>query len=135
MHINQPKRSVPKLSAQALAVIAFVLVACALPAQARSSADGIGSIALTAMPNEARSVYVAIQKGGPFKYDRDGVVFGNYEHLLPAKPRGYYHEYTVPTAGAHNRGARRIVCGGTKTPPEACYYSDDHYQSFRRIRE
>ena len=42
-----------------------------------------------------------------------------------------YHEYTVKTPGAHNRGARRIVCG---ILPE-CYYSSDHYRSFYRITE
>ena len=82
-----------------------------------------------------RDVHALIRKGGPFRYDRDGVVFGNREQLLPAKPRGYYHEYTVRTPGVKNRGARRIVCGGPKTAPDACYYTDDHYRSFRRIRE
>jgi ribonuclease T1 len=63
------------------------------------------------------------------------VVFNNREKLLPAKPRGHYHEYTVPTPGVKGRGARRIVCGGAKTAPDACWYTDDHYRSFRRIRE
>jgi ribonuclease T1 len=58
-------------------------------------------------------------------------VFGNYEHRLPVRPRGYYHEYTVPKRGLRNRGPRRIVCG----PLPECYYSADHYRSFRRIRE
>jgi guanyl-specific ribonuclease Sa len=72
-----------------------------------------------------------IASRGPFPYDRDGVVFGNYEHRLPEQPRGYYHEYTVPTPGAHNRGARRIITGGE--PPQNYYYTDDHYDSFRQI--
>jgi ribonuclease T1 len=55
--------------------------------------------------------------------------------MLPPHPRGYYREYTVPTPGASTRGARRIVCGGPPRSPDACYYTDDHYQSFRRIRE
>ena len=79
--------------------------------------------------------YALVGKGGPFPFDRDGVVFGNREKLLPAKPRGYYHEYTVRTPGVKNRGARRLVCGGKKTAPDACYYTDDHYRSFRKIRE
>ena len=66
---------------------------------------------------------------------RDGVVFGNRERLLPAKPRGYYHEYTVPMANMKSRGTRRMICGGPQTAPDACYYSDDHYRSFKRIRE
>ena len=54
---------------------------------------------------------------------------------LPSKPRDFYREYTVKTPGVRSRGARRIVCGGARTAPEACYYTDDHYRSFRRIRE
>ena len=77
-----------------------------------------------------------MRRGGPFRYDRDGIVFGNREGLLPLQTRGYYREYTVPTPGAKTRGARRLVCGGAvPARPDACYYSDDHYQSFRRIRE
>jgi ribonuclease T1 len=83
------------------------------------------------LPAEARATLRLIEQGGPFPYARDGVVFGNYERLLPIRPRGYYHEYTVKTPGAYNRGAKRIVCG---VPPE-CYYSGDHYRSFRRISE
>ena len=56
------------------------------------------------------------------------------ERLLPAQPRGYYREYTVPTQRSHSRGARRIVCGGQPpTQPQACYYTGDHYASFSRI--
>jgi ribonuclease T1 len=72
-----------------------------------------------------------IKQGGPFPHKRDGVVFGNRERRLPYGPRGYYREYTVPTPGARDRGARRIVAG---TRGEY-YYTDDHYNTFRRIRE
>ena len=92
-------------------------------------------IAVSEIPAEGRDVLVRIKAGGPFRYERDGVVFGNREHRLPERKRGYYHEYTVPTPGAKNRGARRIVCGGAKTAPEACYYTGDHYETFARIRE
>jgi ribonuclease T1 len=117
-------------------MIAAVLVALAMqsPAYARTTPDGMATIAVADLPKEGRAVYALILKGGPFEYDRDGVVFGNREHLLPAKPRGYYHEYTVPTPDAKNRGARRIICGGKETAPDACYYTADHYKSFRRIR-
>ena len=75
-----------------------------------------------------------IRAGGPFKSTKDGAVFGNREHALPAQRRGFYREYTVVTPGSHNRGARRIVCGGTPpTAPEACYYTGDHYMTFQRI--
>lgn len=85
----------------------------------------------TTLPAEARATLRLIRAGGPFPYDRDGVVFGNFEHHLPDRPRGYYREYTVPTPGASNRGARRLVAGGD--PPDEFWYSDDHYQSFRRV--
>ena len=81
------------------------------------------------LPEEARQTVVMILHGGPFPHRQDGTVFGNREGRLPAKPRGYYHEYTVDTPGLDHRGARRIVTGGQ--PPAAWYYTDDHYDSFR----
>jgi guanyl-specific ribonuclease Sa len=83
------------------------------------------------LPSEAVATLEAIERGGPFPYDRDGSVFQNRERLLPEQPRGYYREYTVITPGSRDRGARRIVAGGQ--PPEAYYYTDDHYRSFRRV--
>jgi ribonuclease T1 len=103
-------------------------------ALARPRANTVAEVALDELPSQARAVYSRIRAGGPFRYDRDGVVFGNRERLLPERPRGYYHEYTVPTPGARTRGAQRIVCGGPSTAPEVCFYTDDHYRSFRRIR-
>jgi ribonuclease T1 len=83
------------------------------------------------LPPQARATLQLIEQGGPFPYSRDGVVFRNYERLLPQRPRGYYREYTVPTPGARNRGARRIIAGKAGER----YYTDDHYRTFRRIRE
>jgi ribonuclease T1 len=83
------------------------------------------------LPREAVATLEAIQRGGPFPYPRDGVVFQNRERRLPGRPRGYYREYTVPTPGSDDRGARRIVAGGD--PPEVFYYTDDHYRSFRSV--
>lgn len=91
------------------------------------------AVPLSELPPEARQTLVLIKQGGPFPYDRDGVVFGNFEKQLPQKPRGYYHEYTVKTPGTKNRGPRRIVSGGM--PPSVFYYTDDHYKSFRVIQE
>jgi ribonuclease T1 len=92
------------------------------------------TISVLELPKQGRETYELIFKGGPFAYDKDGVVFGNRERILPAEKRGYYREYTVKTPYARTRGAKRIVCGGSKpTAPEACYYSDDHYASFKRI--
>jgi len=107
----------------------------ALPAYADSSSFSNNAVAqevaITTLPVEAKETLRLIKQGGPFPYARDGIVFGNYEKRLPKKQRGYYHEYTVKTPGVRNRGARRIVCG----PPVECYYTDDHYQSFKLIRE
>ena len=94
---------------------------------------GDKTIAVADLPVEARETLANVRRGPPFPYERDGIAFGNREKLLPAKPRGYYHEYTVSTPGASTRGARRIVCGGEKRAPDACWYTSDHYQSFRRI--
>ena len=102
---------------------------------ANFAAEPPPEIAVADLPREGREVLALIRKGGPFSYDRDGVVFGNREHLLPDKPKGYYHEYTVRTPGATTRGARRIICGGPPTTPVACFYTSDHYRSFKRIRE
>jgi|SRR5882672_5954333 len=118
----------------ALSCAASVL-ASGTPAVARDLASERHSIEAPALPREARDVLERIRTGGPFPFERDGVTFGNREGTLPPHKRGYYHEYTVITPEARNRGARRIVCGGPRRTPEVCYYSDDHYASFRRIRE
>jgi len=81
------------------------------------------------LPPEARDTIALIQRGGPFPNRQDDTVFGNREQRLPQRPRGYYHEYTVATPGLDHRGARRIITGGD--PPQAWYYTDDHYESFR----
>lgn len=81
------------------------------------------------LPPEARQTIALIQRGGPYPHRKDGSVFGNRERLLPQRARGYYREYTVDTPGLDHRGAKRIVTGGD--PPDAWYYTDDHYESFR----
>ena len=115
--------------------ILSLFLLCTTQAEARSNrgygSESIQSAFIAELPPEASTTYRLIKQGGPFPYPRDGVVFGNYEKRLPKKQRGYYHEYTVKTPGARNRGARRIVCGH----PVECYYSDDHYQTFKLIRE
>ena len=102
-------------------------VASLLPTQALAASP----VGVDELPPEARATLQMIQEGGPFPHRQDGVVFGNREQRLPSKPRGYYHEYTVRTPGRRDRGARRIVAGEARE----YYYSDDHYRSFRKIRE
>lgn len=93
------------------------------------------TVRLADLPAQGRQTYELIRQGGPFPYDKDGTVFGNRERLLPIKARGYWREYTVRTPGSRDRGARRIVCGGPPRAPHACYYTADHYASFRQIVE
>lgn len=116
----------------AITVVAALLVSGA--ALAAGSLAVESTVVLAELPREAQATEALIRTGGPFSSGKDGSVFGNRERLLPPEPRGYYREYTVRTPGAVDRGARRIVCGGRKlTAPESCYYTADHYASFRRI--
>lgn len=95
------------------------------------NASGLPAVRESQLPAEGRRTLALIRKGGPFPYNRDGVTFGNFERILPRKASGYYKEYTVPTPGESDRGARRIVAGqaGDK------YYTPDHYQTFKFIAE
>lgn len=125
-----------RLSSLLRLILALVLAGCLGSAAARQTQGAIDGIALSALPPEALHTLRLIRQGGPFPYaKKDGSTFGNYEKRLPQRPRGHYTEYTVPTPGARDRGARRIIAGN---PPETSgeyYYTDDHYRSFRRIRE
>ena len=116
------------LAFRLLLMLALVagLVACAPPAGSDTRLPSHAGL-----PPEAIETLALIQRGGPFPYRKDGTTFQNRERLLPTKPRDYYREYTVPTPGARDRGARRIVAGGN--PPEVFYYTADHYSSFRQI--
>ncbi|HET9404434.1 MAG TPA: ribonuclease domain-containing protein [Burkholderiales bacterium] len=121
-------------TARALTAILLGLWSLAPAALALGDAPGkaaAAEITVADLPVEARSTIALIRKGGPYPFDRDGVVFGNFEKRLPIRERGYYREYTVRTPGVKSRGARRIVAGRGGE----LYYTDDHYGSFRRIKE
>ena len=117
------------------AYFAATLLLAAMPAAAQREAApqriqiALADISVKALPPEARETLKLIEKGGPYPYDRDGIVFGNFEKRLPIQERGYYNEFTVKTPDVKHRGARRIVTGkgGEK------YYSDDHYKTFKRV--
>ncbi|WP_262062318.1 ribonuclease domain-containing protein [Streptomyces sp. STR69] len=111
--------------------VLLVCLALLLPVGCSSTAasGGTGTVKASQLPAEARQALTLIERGGPFPYAKDGVVFGNYEKLLPEQKRGYYHEYTVRTPGSRDRGARRIVTG----QGGEIYYTDDHYKSFRTV--
>ncbi|MEU8226532.1 ribonuclease [Kribbella sp. NPDC048915] len=136
--INNPK------AARIVAIVVIAMLVITLAASlfgcaagtARKTADvdaesGLPIVAAADLPKEARDTLALIAAGGPYPYRRDGVVFGNFEKILPKRDRGYYHEYTVKTPGESDRGARRIVTGNAGER----YYTDDHYKSFRRIAE
>lgn len=101
----------------------------------RPAEGTVATVRLADLPRQGRETFELIRQGGPFPYEKDGSVFFNRERLLPAGKRGYWREYTVKTPGSRDRGARRIVCGGPPRQPHACYYTADHYASFRKIVE
>lgn len=117
-------------------LVAVLCVLCALcvsvsnVASARDAPPELPEVPAAELPKEARATLALVKQGGPFPYRKDGATFGNFEQRLPIRARGYYREYTVPTPGARDRGARRIVAGGGEY-----YYTDDHYRSFKRVRE
>ena len=115
-------------------VRAFLACFLVLVASVVAARGFIGQISSAELPRDAALTLELIARDGPFPYDRDGVAFGNRERALPDRPRGYYREYTVRTPGMRSRGARRIVCGGPPRSTSDCYYSDDHYRTFKRIR-
>ncbi|MFN3594122.1 MAG: ribonuclease domain-containing protein [Thiobacillaceae bacterium] len=119
-----------------LALLWLSLIATLAPTAAWASVSDPSSraadeIHVSQLPPEGRATLALIKRGGPFVYARDGIVFHNREGRLPARPRGYYREYTVPTLGLAHRGARRIVAGRDGD----YWYTDDHYRTFKRIRE
>ena len=109
----------------------LLLVALAFATGWARERGAMPDVLLSQLPPEAARTLVLIKQGGPFPYRKDGTTFGNRERRLPAREQGYYREFTVPTPGAKDRGARRIVAGRDGT----LYYTDDHYRSFKRILE
>ena len=128
-----------KISFNHMVKLSFLFVFVGLTigaAQSRSlmSEETLAAVSVAELPRQGQQVYALILQGGPFAHDKDGVVFGNREQQLPKHKRGYYREYTVKTPGVRHRGAKRIVCGGLQVQsPDACYYTEDHYSSFRKI--
>ncbi|MFE1510220.1 ribonuclease domain-containing protein [Streptomyces sp. NPDC058726] len=92
-------------------------------------ADGMPTVQEADLPAEAQRTLDLVDTGGPFPYEEDGTVFGNFEGLLPQRENGYYLEYTVRTPGATDRGAQRVVIGAEGET----YYTDDHYASFTAV--
>lgn len=91
----------------------------------------VDAVSAADLPREARQTLSLIKEGGPFPYERDGIVFGNFEKRLPLQQRGYYREYTVKSPWRRDRGPRRIISGERGE----FFYTDDHYRTFRRIKE
>ena len=125
-------RSKPMKRLWFILLTSLILQLAGAPTFARESQKTkLTEVTLADLPREGRETLVVIKQGGPFPYKRDGAVFGNFERRLPVKERGYYREYTVPTPGSQDRGARRIIAGRGGE----YYYTHDHYQTFHPIRE
>ena len=132
--LRAPQKRLASVIGSLMAVCLISVCLSASMSWARDAGAEISAIELKQLPPEARQTHALIHSGGPFPYRKDGVVFGNRERLLPDHARGFYREYTVPSPGVRDRGARRIVCGGKqRQSPESCFYSADHYASFKRI--
>ncbi|MET3143070.1 UNVERIFIED_ORG: ribonuclease T1 [Arthrobacter sp. UYEF10] len=101
------------------------------PAVIPANPTGLPAVKESQLPDEARTILTAIRAGGPYRYSQDNKTFGNFERILPRQDSGYYREYTVPTPGESDRGARRIVTGSAGEK----YYTQDHYDSFKFIAE
>ncbi|HEV7617350.1 MAG TPA: ribonuclease [Burkholderiaceae bacterium] len=112
--------------------IAVLLLSCNVFARTLGYLD---VIAVSDLPKQAQVTLLLIKRGGPFPYAQDSAIFGNYEGVLPKQKRGYYHEFTVKTPGVRNRGARRIIGGGEPVTSREYYYTDNHYATFKRIKE
>jgi ribonuclease T1 len=121
------------VTARVLACLAVAAAAAfASPAGlAQRDAPAAAQVSVAQLPKEARETLALVKRGGPYPYAKDGAVFGNREGRLPRQKRGYYREYTVKTPGVRTRGARRIIAG----IPGEYWYTEDHYATFRRIRE
>jgi ribonuclease T1 len=135
--INNPKAA-RIIAAVVIAMLVITLAAslfgCAAAKPGSNDTDpesGLKIVAVADLPQEAQNTLKLIDQGGPYPYPKDGVVFGNFEKILPTHDKGYYHEFTVKTPGENDRGARRIVTGNAGER----YYTDDHYKTFRRIAE
>jgi ribonuclease T1 len=130
-HLKQPRSTRHFMTAAAFVV--FGLLGFGTSVQSRNQSIQL-AIPVQQLPQEAQTTLQLIEQGGPFPYAKDDSVFANRERQLPQARRGYYREYTVPTPGAHDRGARRIVCGQAQTPSaKSCFYTSDHYSSFHPI--
>ena len=122
---------IARLATCVLAVIALGFVPGVAAQKATPEAREPSDVPYAALPAEAKATIALIRKGGPFPYAKDGAIFGNRERILPLQSRGYYREYTVKTPGERTRGARRIIWG----KGGEFFYTDDHYNHFRRVRE
>ena len=112
-------------------LLCALLIGAAFFGTAQARDNRIAAVPASRLPDEARITLRLIDTGGPFPYRRDGIVFQNRERRLPEHAAGYYREYTVPTPGSRDRGARRIIAGDK--PPVVFYYTADHYKNFSRI--
>jgi ribonuclease T1 len=137
-HPELSQKDVPVKRSLSKFICAAALLLTAVGFVGHASARGpacplSGSIAVNDLPKQGKDTLALIESGGPFASDRDGIPFSNREKILPKERRGFYREYTVRTPGVKSRGARRIVCGGDQQKADQCFYTEDHYKSFKCI--
>jgi ribonuclease T1 len=99
------------------------------PSASGTPRSNLPTINVSDLPPEALATLALIDQGGPYPFKQDGTIFGNFEHRLPERERGYYREFTVVTPGENDRGRRRLIAGGAGD----IYYTDDHYDTFRQV--
>jgi ribonuclease T1 len=99
------------------------------PSASGTPRSNLPTVPVADLPPEAVATLALIDRGGPYPFRQDGTIFGNFEHRLPERERGYYREFTVVTPGENDRGRRRLVAGAAGD----IYYSDDHYDTFRQV--
>jgi len=119
--------------------------------RARAAALEPGKDLLPVIQDQARIKAILklvsdVYKGVHLPYSQDGATFTNREGLLPAKPMGFYKEYTLLTGSAPHtvtiggttyqvapdlsaRGSERLIIGGG----EKLYYTPDHYKNFIQL--
>jgi guanyl-specific ribonuclease Sa len=128
--VGSSRRITVALVGLVLLVLAGWLVRAELVEEPPARSDGMPVRVLSELPAEVTDTWRLVENDGPFPYPaNDGTVFRNQEGLLPDRDRGYYHEFTVPTRGSDDRGARRLVTGAG----DEVYYTADHYESFVRV--
>ncbi len=94
-----------------------------------TSAIEMEAVAENRLPEGAKHTLDLINSGRRYPGFRNNIVFHNKEKQLPARPDGYYKEWTVRTKGKTGRGKSRLVSGQNGE----LFFTMNHYKSFRWV--